>query len=82
MFVYPKSLLRFKKMAKTRSQKLKTIQKTILNKKTADLSNEFVNRAKSVIVRLNRINLADFDHKKVAHCSIQLHRNDFKPDGE
>lgn len=69
-------------MTKTRSQKLKTVQKTILNKKSAKLSDDFVNRAKSVMVRLDRINLADFDRKRVAYCSIQLDQDDFKPEGE
>lgn len=73
---------RSKKITKVQSQKLKLVQQTALNKKGAKINDEFVNRAKRVMVRLNRINLADFDRKRVAHCSIQLDRKDFKPDGE
>lgn len=69
-------------MTITRSQKLKTIQKSTLNKKSAILDDEFIKRAKGITVRLNRINLADFDRKRVAYCSIQLDRKDFNLDGE
>lgn len=69
-------------MTKVQSQKLKNVQQTTLNKKGVKINDEFVNRAKRVMVRLNRINLADFDHKRVVYCSIQLDRKDFKPDGE
>lgn len=69
-------------MAKTRSQNVKAIQKSNLNKRSAIHKNDSMKRAKNVTVQLSRINLSDFDRKTVAHCSIQLARKDFKTHGE
>lgn len=69
-------------MTKTRSHKLKNVQKTILNQKILKLDGKLVKRAIGVTVRLDKINFTDFDRKRVAHCSIQLDRKKFKWEGE
>lgn len=67
-------------MAKTRSQKLKTIQRK--TPKGVKFDYKFLKRTKSVMVRLNKINIDDFDQKKITYCDIKLDKKDFKSNGE
>lgn len=69
-------------MTKTRSHKLKNVQKTILNQKILKFDEKWVKRAMGVTVSLDKINFTDFDRKRVAYCSIQLDRKEFKWEGE